>query len=204
MRQRASRKARPPCFSEPSRSRKRLIGVIGTASLDDPGLVRAAMAGDELAFDALVGPLIPHAYRLAAVFLRDPGEAEDAVQEACLKAWRSLDRLRRDTAVRAWFLTIVANQCRSMRRARWWSVVRRATVERSEPPLMEGQEDRMDLDREVSRLPDTDRAVLFLFFYLDLPLAEVARILKISPQAAKSRVHRAVTRMRLDMVEVSK
>lgn len=197
-------KARPPCFSEPSRSRKRLIGVIGTASLDDPGLVRAAMAGDELAFDALVGPLIPHAYRLAAVFLRDPGEAEDAVQEACLKAWRSLDRLRRDTAVRAWFLTIVANQCRSMRRARWWSVVRRATVERSEPTLMEGQEDRMDLDREVSRLPDTDRAVLFLFFYLDLPLAEVARILKISPQAAKSRVHRAVTRMRLDMVEVSK
>jgi DNA-directed RNA polymerase specialized sigma24 family protein len=43
---------------------------------------------------------------------------------------------------------------------------------------------------------------LFLFFYLDLPLAEVARILKISPQAAKSRVHRGVTKLRLGMVEV--
>ncbi|HEY8815162.1 MAG TPA: RNA polymerase sigma factor [Candidatus Dormibacteraeota bacterium] len=191
-------------YSEPSRSWKRLIGVIGTASLDDPDLVRAAMAGDEPAFDALVGPLIPHAYRLAAVLLRDPGEAEDAVQEACLKAWRSLGRLRHDTAVRAWFLTIVANQCHSMRRARWWSVLKLATVDRSDPPLMEGHEDRMDLDREVSLLPDTDRAVLFLFFYLDLPLAEVARILRISPQAAKSRLHRAVTRVRLDMVEVSK
>ena len=190
--------------SEPFPSRERLIGVIGTASLDDPGLVRAAMAGDEPAFDALVGPLIPQAYRLAAVFLRDPGEAEDAVQEACLKAWRSLERLRRETAVRAWFLSIVANQCRSIRRARWWSVIKLATVDRSDPSSMEGQEDHMDLDREVSLLPDTDRAVLFLFFNLDLPLAEVARILKISPQAAKSRVHRAVTRMRLDMVEVSK
>ncbi len=162
------------------------------------------MTGDELAFDALVGPLVPHAYRLAVVFLRDPFEAEDAVQEACLKAWRSLGRLRRDTAVRAWFLTIVANQCRSMRRARWWSVMKRAAVERPEPAPVEGQEDRMDLDREVAKLPETDRAVLFLFFYLDLPLTEVAGILKISPQAAKSRVHRAVTRLRLDMVEVSK
>jgi DNA-directed RNA polymerase specialized sigma24 family protein len=54
----------------------------------------------------------------------------------------------------------------------------------------------------MSRLPLTDRAVLFLYFYLDLPLAEVARVLKISTQAAKSRVHRAVSRLRLEMVEV--
>ncbi|HYL08364.1 MAG TPA: sigma factor, partial [Candidatus Udaeobacter sp.] len=62
--------------------------MISTASLDYPGLVRAAMAGDELAFDTLVGPLIPHAYRLAVVFLRDPDQAEDAVQDACVKAWQ--------------------------------------------------------------------------------------------------------------------
>lgn len=159
-----------------------------------------AAADREADFDALVGPLTEPAFKLAVVFLRDPHEAEDAVQEATLKAWRSLDRLRDERAARAWFLSIVANQCRSMRRGRWWSVLRVESPRRDEvenPP-----DDRLDLSREMSRLPATDRAALFLFFYVDLPLAEVARVLKVSPQAAKSRVHRAIRKLRLGMVEV--
>jgi RNA polymerase sigma-70 factor, ECF subfamily len=155
----------------------------------------------EADFDALVGPLIEPAFKLAVVFLRDPHEAEDAVQEATLKAWRSLDRLRDESAARSWFLSIVANQCRSIRRSRWWSVVRTNVVRA--PEIESGSEDRLDLTREISQLPATDRAALFLFFYLDLPLTEVAKVLKISPQAAKSRVHRAVARLRLEMMEVA-
>jgi RNA polymerase sigma-70 factor (ECF subfamily) len=165
--------------------------------------VQAARSGDELAFDSLVGPLIDPAYKLAVVFLRDPHEAQDAVQEATLKAWRSLDRLRSDAAVRPWFLTIVANHCRSVRRSGWWSVVRLESITQPDHAVGE-RELQLDLDRELGKLPTTDRAVLFLFFYLDLPLSDVARILKISPQAAKSRVHRAVTKLRLGMVEVAK
>ena len=71
-----------------------------------------------------------------------------------------------------------------------------------EQGLHEQEDERLDLGRELSRLPATDRAVIFLFFYLDLPLSEVAKVLRVSPQAAKSRVHRAVTRLRLGMVEV--
>lgn len=160
-----------------------------------------AAADREVVFDALVGPLIDPAFKLAYVFLRDPHDAEDAVQEATLKAWRGIDRLRDESAVRPWFLAIVANQCRSMRRSRWWSVLRMdttpATVEAAEP------DSRIDLYREMSRLPETDRAALFLFFYVDMPLAEVGRVLRISPQAAKSRVHRAVARLRLEMLEVT-
>ncbi|HET9780171.1 MAG TPA: sigma-70 family RNA polymerase sigma factor [Candidatus Dormibacteraeota bacterium] len=160
-----------------------------------------AAADREADFDALVGPLIEPAFKLAVVFLRDPHEAEDAVQEATLKAWRGIDRLRDESAVRSWFLSIVANQCRSMRRSRWWSVLRTDVVR--VPAVEPAPDTRLDLTREMSRLPATDRAALFLFFYLDLPLAEVARVLKISPQAAKSRVHRAITRLRLEMVEVA-
>ena len=178
--------------------------MASSASLDQPGLVPAARAGDEAAFDALVGPLVNPAYKLAVVLLRDAGDAEDAVQEACVKAWRKLDTLRDHAAARTWFLSIVANQCRSMRRTRWWSVVRRGVVESPAQLTAPAPEDALDLEREVSHLPDTDRAVLFLFFYLDLPLNEVGRILRISPEAAKSRVHRAVTKLRSSMVEVEK
>jgi RNA polymerase sigma factor (sigma-70 family) len=177
--------------------------VVSSASIDEEGLVQAARSGDELAFDSLVGPLIDPAYKLAVVFLRDPQEAQDAVQEATLKAWRSLDRLRSDAAVRPWFLTIVANHCRSVRRSRWWSVIRLESIAQPDHGIGE-RELQLDLDRELSKLSATDRASLFLFFYLDLPLSDVARILKISPQAAKSRVHRAVTKLRLGMVEVAK
>jgi RNA polymerase sigma-70 factor (ECF subfamily) len=161
------------------------------------------MAGDrEAAFDSLVGPLVAPAFKLAYVLLRNSSEAEDAVQEATLKAWHNLERLRDESAARSWFFSIVANQCRSMRRTRWWSVLRQETFAAAEPGVGEPDDARLDLNRELARLPTTDRAALFLFFYLDLPLAEVARVLKISPQAAKSRVHRAVSRMRLGMVEV--
>jgi RNA polymerase sigma-70 factor (ECF subfamily) len=171
--------------------------------MDEAGLIQAAREGDEFAFDALVGPLVDPAFRLAMVLLRDPNEAEDAVQEATLKGWRRLGQLRKDAAVRPWFLSIVANQCRTMRRGRWWSVVRLETVSRAEQGVSERLDLQIDLDRELSKLRATDRAILFLFFYLDLPLGEVGRILGISPLAAKSRVHRAVRRLRLRMVEVA-
>src|SRR5207237_4154277 len=64
--------------------------VVSTASMGEAGLIEAARGGDESAFDSLVGPLIDSAYKLAVVFLRDPNEAQDAVQEATVRAWRSL------------------------------------------------------------------------------------------------------------------
>jgi RNA polymerase sigma-70 factor (ECF subfamily) len=171
--------------------------------MGEAGLIEAARGGDEVAFDSLVGPLIAPAYKLAVVMVRDPQEAQDVVQEATLKAWRSLGKLRDDAAIRPWFLAIVANQCRTTRRTRWWSVVRSGAIQ----PPQRGVEDRrdlhLDLNRELAKLPANDRGALFLFFYLDLPLREVARVLNISPQAAKSRVHRALSKLRLGMVEVA-
>ncbi|MDQ6720125.1 MAG: sigma-70 family RNA polymerase sigma factor [Candidatus Dormibacteraeota bacterium] len=176
--------------------------MVGTApSAPDTDLVSAAIAGDEAAFDALVGPLVETGFKLAAVMLRDSEEAQDAVQEACLTAWRKLSQLRDEAQLRSWFLSIVANRCRTVRRARWWSMVRLPAV-RGEQEVIRGDvESELDLDRELRRLPRRQREALFLFFYLDLPLADVARILNISPQAAKSLVHRAVVKLRLNMVE---
>src|SRR5206468_1475292 len=80
-------------------------------------LVARARGGDASAFALLLDPLWEPAYRLAYSMLRDRAAAEDAVQEAGMKAWRAAGRLRDDSGdLRPWFLTIVANQCRSIRR----------------------------------------------------------------------------------------
>jgi RNA polymerase sigma factor (sigma-70 family) len=177
--------------------------VTADTSRSQAELISAAAGGDEGAFDTLVGPLIEPGYKLATVMLRDSEEARDVVQEACLIAWRKLVHLRTEGGLRPWFLAIVANQCRTRRRTRWWSVITVPAI-RLEPDLFRGDVDSdLDLDRELRKLSATERAALLLFFYMDLPLVEVARVLKVSPHAAKSRVHRAVVKLRISMVEVS-
>src|ERR1700737_4329584 len=98
-----------------------------------PQLMVSAAAGDADSFAVLIQPLLDPAFRLAAVMLADRSAAEDAVQEASIKAWRKLRQLRGDVgSLRSWFLSIVANECRMTRRQRWWSVLKLADPEPSQ------------------------------------------------------------------------
>ena len=87
-------------------------------------LVQSATAGDGAAFADLLRPEYRTALRLACGLLQDVDEAEDAVQEAAFTAWRRIGNLREGSSLRPWFLGIVANQCRSVKRSRWWSVTK--------------------------------------------------------------------------------
>jgi len=163
-----------------------------------PQLMTSAAAGDTDSFAALIEPLLDPAYRLAAVMLADRSSAEDAVQEASIKAWRKLRQLRGDVnSLRPWFLSIVANECRMTRRQRWWSVLKLADIPFSESTS--GQSERSDLHGALLKLRPDERLPLVLHFYLDLPLGEIARTLHISPAAAKSRIYRAAKRLRSDL-----
>jgi RNA polymerase sigma-70 factor, ECF subfamily len=169
--------------------------------ITEGGLLDRARGGDESAFETLLAPLVEPACQLAYSILRDWQEAEDAAQEAALKAWNAVARLRAGTtSLRPWYLAIVANEARSRRRRRWWSVLRFA-----EPPLdvavgEAGPEDRVslrtDLDRAMRRLSETDRLILTLHFYLDLPFEEVGRVVRLSPEAVKTRLYRATRSLR--------
>src|SRR2546430_17194278 len=100
-----------------------------------PQVLARAVQGDAESFSRLIEPLLDPAYRLAAVMLADRGAAEDAVQEASVKAWRKIRQLRGDTeSLRPWFLSIVANECRMSRRTRWWSVIKVADVDAQDRP----------------------------------------------------------------------
>jgi RNA polymerase sigma-70 factor (ECF subfamily) len=165
----------------------------------------SAAAGDASSFSQLIEPLLDPAFRLAAVMLADRTAAQDAVQEASIKAWRKFRQLRGDErSLRSWFLSIVANECRMARRQRWWSVVRLAEPLRAEDTTDHYSGAAGDVRRALLRLKPEDRLPLVLHFYLDLPLDEVARTLGVSESAAKSRVYRAAQRLRpeLSMEEV--
>ncbi len=162
------------------------------------------MSGDtarvaEHEFEALIGPLVEPGLRLAYSMLGDRAEAEDATQEAITKAWRRLRSLRdRDTA-RPWFLAIVANQCRNVRRTRWFRTVRLPAV--FQPSVAATQLDRLDIERALARLSMGDRQILFMHYYLDLPIEEIAIALGISRAAAKGRIYRACKRLRPGLLE---
>jgi RNA polymerase sigma-70 factor (ECF subfamily) len=109
-----------------------------------------ALAGDEDAFEALIGPLVEPGLRLAYSMLGDRAEAEDATQEAITKAWRKLRQLRSGMPVRPWFLAIVMNQCRNVRRTRWFKTIR---VSRHFEPGAVAEPDvaTLDLQRALAR-----------------------------------------------------
>jgi RNA polymerase sigma factor (sigma-70 family) len=154
--------------------------------------------GDTAAFVALIEPVLPAAYRLALVMLRSHDAAEDAVQEAMFKAWRSFGRFRAGGEMKPWLLAIVANECRRQRRSRWWSVIRSERMSEAEGQAgPDADSHSADLRRALYRLPDDQRVVLVLRYYLDLSFDEVAATLKISTTAAKSRTYRALERLRL-------
>jgi RNA polymerase sigma factor (sigma-70 family) len=161
----------------------------------DTDLVSRARAGDQGAFAALLRPLVVPAYRLAGAMLHDPDAAEDAVQEASLKAWRKLSRVRPGAEMKPWFLGIVANECREVRRGRWWSVLR---LPDPEFPVAPGGDHVAfaDLRRAIRRLRHRRRLLLVLHWYLDLPLAEVAAITGLSENAVKSELSRAIGQLR--------
>ncbi|HET7466234.1 MAG TPA: RNA polymerase sigma factor [Candidatus Dormibacteraeota bacterium] len=161
---------------------------------DEAELIRDAKKGDGAAFAELIRPHYDTAFRLAYGLLHDTNEAEDAVQEAAFKAWRRLGNLQEGAGMRPWFLGIVANHCRDVSRSRWWSVLKIDPPEKEASPVDIAAS--IDLRRAMRRLSHDERLVLVLRYYLDMPFEEIATTQGISVRAARSRVERAVHRLR--------
>jgi RNA polymerase sigma-70 factor (ECF subfamily) len=157
-------------------------------------LVRTAQSGDRAAFAELLAPEYASAFRLAYALLQSVDEAEDAVQEAAFAAWRKIASLRDATRLRAWFLAIVANECRSVKRSRWWA------MPKGEPPEVEASAPDLaasiDLRRALRRIGHDERLVLVLRYYLDLSFEDIALTIGATPKAARHRVERAIQRLR--------
>lgn len=163
---------------------------------NQPESLNRAVAGDERAFTDLITPLAGPAMRLALAILQDRAAAEDAVQDAVLRAWQNLGRLKPPYEVRPWFLAIVRNRCRDVLRMPWSRVSLALHADTPVAARENSTDTAMDVARALAGLSRDDRAALLLRFHLDLPMAEVGRVLGVTEGAARVRVHRALARIR--------
>jgi RNA polymerase sigma-70 factor (ECF subfamily) len=161
-------------------------------------LIEAARAGDKFAFGELVALESQEGYRLSYAVLRNRVDAEDALQDAFLHAWRHLPRLRDPDRWPAWFRRVLVNSAIEVHRGRR----RRATVQplSQEAPPVGDSSARVALQDEVDRLMDCleprDRALIVLRYQQDLDVPAIAAAMGMPVGTAKSRLHRALARMR--------
>lgn len=162
-------------------------------------LAQAAKQGNDLAFERLIEASLEPAYRLACGMLHDPHAAEDAVQEAAVKAWRNLSQLREVGRLTPWFLTIVANECRSARRSRWLSVLSWAEPARPPQPPDDSILTGMEVRRALRALDHEKRLVIVLRWYLDLSLEDISLVTGGSVHAVEARLYRGMNELRRRM-----
>jgi RNA polymerase sigma-70 factor (ECF subfamily) len=136
----------------------------------------------------------------ARLILRDPELARDAVQEALIRAWRDLAKLRDPDRFDAWLHRLTVNSCLDQTRRR-----RRRVAEVELTPIhapftsdtTRAHADRDEVDRVLRQLDERGRAIVVLHYYVGMPLTEVAATLTIPIGTVKSRLHRALTEMRV-------
>ena len=175
--------------------------------LSDGELVERARDGDGAAYALLVSRYQEIAFRTAYVITRSAADAEDAAQEAFVKAHRALGRFRPGAPLRPWLLRIVANEARNRRRAtgRRERLALRAAEERgaasgdaapSPEAALLAAERRAELLRALEGLREQERLAIACRYFLELTEEETAGVLGCRRGTVKSRLSRALARLR--------
>jgi RNA polymerase sigma-70 factor (ECF subfamily) len=182
--------------------------VVSRPLPSEAALVERARRGDTAAYEALVRAHQDIAFRTACLFAGSAADAEEAAQEAFVKAWRALPRFRAGSPFRPWLLAIAANEARNRRRAagRRAGLALRAATDRTsgaaapspEATLLAGGE-RDALIAALAGLDERDRAVIACRYLLDLGERETAEVLGCRRGTVKSRLSRALARMRVEL-----
>lgn len=172
------------------------------ASVEPEHLAARMRDGDERAFEAWVRLVHPLVYRLCRRLVADAGNAEDAVQDTFIRAWRNAHTLRDPAAHRGWICRIARHACADVARSR---VARERPVldrdddglralvsdERPADELLHAAQVRATVAAAIARLKDKHRVVLLLREVDDLEYEEIADALGVPRGTVESRLHRA-------------
>jgi len=159
-------------------------------------LIARARAGNAAAFDALMAEYAPRIHRLALRMLGDAEEAEEALQETMIRAFRHLGRFRGDAAFGTWLYVIAARVCLTRRQAAKsrpeqmpYDELRISTEDAAAQMLRREAGDRVQ--RALNALPPPDRLLMVLRFVEELSHEEIARVMGWSVENSRTRLLRA-------------
>jgi RNA polymerase sigma factor (sigma-70 family) len=181
------------------------MALVEGRPLTDSALIERARTGDVAAYEELVRRYEQQAFRAAYLVCRDADEARDAAQEGFVRAWQALPHFRAGAEPRPWLMRIVVNAARNRRRGsgRRMNLALRIAQDRPsdgaapspEAAVLAGER-RAELLAALGRLREDDRLVLALRWFVDLGEAEMAEALGVPRGTVKSRLSRAMARLR--------
>ncbi|MBI3152301.1 MAG: RNA polymerase sigma factor [Chloroflexi bacterium] len=170
--------------------------------MEESTLIRRAANGDTTAWEPLMLAHQQAVFRLSYLLLGDPDDAEDVAQETFLRAWKHLRRFDLTRPFRPWLLSIASNLASNRRRSagRYLAALTRAFrnepasagIEEKSVQHMEGNE----LWQAVKNLEFTDQQIIYLRYFLELPVHEAAEVLQVAEGTVKSRLNRALEKLR--------
>lgn len=168
--------------------------------MNEPEWIERASAGDQQAWTHLVQQHQTAVFRLAYLLLGNAEDAQDVAQEVFVRAWRALERFEPNRPLQPWLLEITRNQCSNWRRSlgrylaaltRWRQTQSFAATEMRLPEAAAAA-----LWQSVRQLSQADQEVIYLRCFLELSVEECAQTLGIAPGTVKSRLSRALARLR--------
>ncbi len=173
--------------------------------MNESGLAVQAGRGDSGAWETLVNRHREAVFRLAYLLVGDADDAQDVAQETFIRAFRSFHRYDPTRPLRPWLLRITSNLARNRRRSvgRYLAALQRLLHAAPAPGWGDpagksaSQEESRLLWQAVRRLDTADQEIIYLRYFLELPVAETAEVLQIAPGTVKSRLNRATGRLRL-------
>lgn len=162
-------------------------------------LIQRARRGEDAAVETIVAQHQEAMFRMAFLLLGDAADAEDTAQEALIRALAALHRFDPARPLRPWLLSITANLAKNRLRSRWryLTALRRAAQETIPPPDDLRAAEAASLWQAVRRLNAADQEIIYLRFFLELSVSETAQALDVQEGTVKSRLSRALARLRI-------
>lgn len=163
--------------------------------------LRAAQAGDGPAFERLYRTHVGRIHALALRLTGDPTGAEELVQDAFVRAWRKLTTFRGESSFATWMHRLTVNvfllDTRGARRRALRELPSDAATDRPGPrrPAHLDDEDRMDLERAVARLPEGARVAFVLYDVYGYSHDEIAAMSGVAAGTIRAQLHRARRRL---------
>jgi RNA polymerase sigma-70 factor (ECF subfamily) len=172
----------------------------------DEALARRVQGGDGDALEQLVRRYLRRIHAVAASYLSEPADVEDAAQETFLRALRGIDAYDPDRPFAPWLYQIARNVARNQvtARARWQAEVPSTTMPSPLPGpevVLERSEMRARVDAAIALLPEQRRTAFYLSDVEGYPTEEIARMMGLSPGTVRSHVHHARRALRVALAE---